>query len=112
MANADIKRSINAIQILQDVNEKVLKSSQLWKDTKRTNKHYSNVFTLIEKLEVSYYPFCRLEKNDDSDDEIDDSDYKIEDYDEKLIPEISKMQSDESAMFDAIKCEIEKLFDM
>ncbi|CAF5205012.1 unnamed protein product [Rotaria magnacalcarata] len=112
MANADIKRSINAIRILKDVNERVLKSSQLWKDTKRTNQHYSNLFTLIEKLNDSWYPFCRLEKTDDSDDEIDDSDYKIDDMDQELIPDISKMQTDQSAIFDTIKYELEKLFDM
>ncbi|CAF4676775.1 unnamed protein product [Rotaria socialis] len=105
MNNADIKRSINAIHILQDVKERVLKSSQLWKDTKRTNTHYSNLFTLIEKLDDSWYPFCRLEKTDDSDDEIDDSD-------QELISDISKMQSDQSAIFDVIKYELEKLFDM
>ncbi|CAM4743378.1 unnamed protein product [Rotaria magnacalcarata] len=112
MANADVKRSINAIRILKDVNERVLKSSQLWKDTKRTNEHYSNLFTLIEKLNNSWYPFCRLEKTDDSDDEIDDSDYKIDDIDQELIPDISKIQADQSAIFDTIKYELEKLFDM
>ncbi|CAF3388968.1 unnamed protein product [Rotaria socialis] len=112
MVNADIKRSIDAIRILQDVKERVLKSSQLWKDTKRTNKHYSNLFALIKKLKDAWYPFYRLEKTDDSDDEIDDSDYKIDDTDQELIPDISKMQADQSAIFDAIKCELEKLFDM
>ncbi|CAF3369654.1 unnamed protein product [Rotaria socialis] len=111
MVNADIKRSIDAIRILQDVKERVLKSSQLWKDTKRTNKHYSNLFALIKKLKDAWYPFYRLEKTDDSDDEIDDSDYKIDDTDQELIPDISKMQADQSAIFDAIKYELEKLFD-
>ncbi|CAF4207529.1 unnamed protein product, partial [Rotaria magnacalcarata] len=100
MANADIKRSIDAIRILQDVKERVLKSSQLWKDTKRTNKHYSNLFALIKKLKDAWYPFYRFEKTDDSDDEIDDSDYKLDDIDQELIPDISKMQADQSAIFD------------
>ena len=73
---------------------------------------------LIEKLD-SWYPFCRLEKTDDSDDEIDDLDYKIHDLDYKihdsdqaLISDISKKQSDKPAIFDAIKYEIKNLFDM
>jgi hypothetical protein len=66
---------------------------------------------LIEKLD-SWYPFCRLEKTDDSDDEIDDLDYKILDSDQALISDISKKQSDKPAIFDAIKYEIKKLFDM
>ncbi|CAF1551310.1 unnamed protein product, partial [Rotaria sp. Silwood1] len=100
MSNADIKRSINAIRILQDVNEIVLKSSQLWKDTKHTNKHYSNLVTLIKKLD-SWYPFCRLDESDDSNDS-----------DPPSISNVSKRQSDQSAIFDVIKDEIEKLFDI
>ncbi|CAF5171528.1 unnamed protein product, partial [Rotaria sp. Silwood1] len=55
MSNVDIKRSIDSFIYLQDVNELVLKSLQLWKDTRRTNKYYSKLLKLIKKLD-SWYP--------------------------------------------------------
>ncbi|CAF1343677.1 unnamed protein product [Rotaria sp. Silwood1] len=80
----DLICALNIIMVM-NVNEVVLKSLQLWKDTQRTNKHYSNLLNLIKKLD-SWYPL-----------------------DESSVSHVSK---DQSAIFDVIKDEIEKLFDM
>ncbi|CAF3856002.1 unnamed protein product, partial [Rotaria sp. Silwood1] len=87
MSNVHVKQTIDSFIYLKDVNELVLKSLQLWKDTRRTNKYYSNLLNLIEKLD-SWYP--------------------LDESDESSVSHVSK---DQSAIFDVIKDEIEKLFD-
>ncbi|CAF3487568.1 unnamed protein product [Rotaria sp. Silwood1] len=104
ISNADIERSMNAIKILPDINEIVSKSLQLWKDTKRTNKHYSNLLNLIDKLN-SWYSFDKSSVFDISNDQ------SVE-LDQPSISNASKHQSDQSAIFEVIKDEIEKLFDL
>ncbi|CAF3827458.1 unnamed protein product [Rotaria sp. Silwood1] len=103
MSNADIERSIDSFNSLQDVNEVVLKSLQLWKDTQRTNKHYSNLLKLIKKLD-SWYPSDESNESDESDESNESNE-----SDESSVSHVSK---DQSAIFDVIKDEIEKLFDM
>ncbi|CAF4633581.1 unnamed protein product, partial [Rotaria sp. Silwood2] len=97
MSNADIERSIDSFKNLQDVNEVALKSLQLWKDTQRTNKHYSKLLKLIKKLD-SWYPSDDSNQSDESNES-----------DESSVSHVSK---DQSAIFDVIKDKIEKLFHM
>ncbi|CAF4056716.1 unnamed protein product [Rotaria sp. Silwood1] len=102
MNNADIKQSIDSIDILEDEEESVSQSLQLWKDTQRTNKHYSNLLNLINKLDSgdSFYESGDLSDSDVSKDESIESDE----------PSISTVSKDPAAIFVVIKDEIEKLF--
>ncbi|CAF5079692.1 unnamed protein product, partial [Rotaria sp. Silwood1] len=102
VTNADIKRKIDSIDILEDKEEIVSQSLQLWKDTQRTNKHYSNLLNLINKLDTgdSFYESGELSVFDVSKDELIESD-------ESSIFNVSKNQSDPSAIFDVIKDEVE-----
>ncbi|CAF4021291.1 unnamed protein product, partial [Rotaria sp. Silwood1] len=54
MTNVDIKRKISSIEIIPNIQEKQLKILQLWQNTQRKNKHYSNLLNLIKKLDESY----------------------------------------------------------
>ncbi|CAF4918046.1 unnamed protein product [Rotaria sp. Silwood1] len=123
MNNVDIKQSIDSIDILEDEKERISQSLQLWKDILRTNKHYSNLLNLINKLDIgdSFYKSDELSVSDILKDESIESDQSsisnvsidesIE-SDQSSISNVSKNQSDPSAIFDVIKDEIEKLFDI
>ncbi|CAF3709993.1 unnamed protein product [Rotaria socialis] len=130
ISNRDIDRRISSINKSHDENEIVLKSLQLWKDTKRTNKQYSNLLNLIGKLNF-WFPFDGSDESSVSDvseeqsdrssifdvseeqsDQSSVSDVSKEKSDRSSVSNVSEEQSDKSAIFDAIKDEIEKLFDM
>ncbi|CAF4005588.1 unnamed protein product [Rotaria sordida] len=116
MSNADINRSINSFIYLQDVNEVVFKSLELWKDTQRTNKHYSKLLKLIEKLD-SWYPFDESNESNEPDESNESSVSHVSndqsaESDQSSISNVSQGQSDKSAIFDILKDKIEKLFDV
>ncbi|CAF1542217.1 unnamed protein product, partial [Rotaria sp. Silwood1] len=97
MSNADIKRTIDSFIYLQDVNELVLKSLQLWKDTR-------------QKLD-SWYPLDESDGSNESSVSHVSNDQSAE-SDQSSISNVSQGQSDQSAIFDIIKDDIEKLFDV
>ncbi|CAF3825705.1 unnamed protein product, partial [Rotaria sp. Silwood1] len=76
MNNVDIKQSIDSIDILEDEKERISQSLQLWKDILRTNKHYSNLLNLINKLDIgdSFYKSDELSVSDILKDESIESD--------------------------------------
>ncbi|CAF4127087.1 unnamed protein product, partial [Rotaria sordida] len=88
MSNADIKRSIDSLKKSQDVKELVSKSLQLWKDIQCTNKRYSNLLNLINKL---------------------NSGYSLDYSDESSVDDVSKDESDESPVGDVAKDESDEL---
>ncbi|CAF4921467.1 unnamed protein product [Rotaria sp. Silwood1] len=52
-SNADMKRNIQSINILPDVQKRQLESLKFWQNLKQTNKHYSKLLNLMKQLDES-----------------------------------------------------------